>query len=152
MKGNKSGSTRLIFLFIIVAAAVLLIVIFSEPAPNPDPIVTVTASLNPSTVKERESATLTLEFENNDLEQHQISCAFETNPRVSLYAGNQLLSDNNYSLTIDAGDPAEERELTVKGFLEEGVSTADYIISLSLYVDGNKISQESQIITLTITK
>ncbi len=153
LKGNKSG-IALIFILVLmaVATAVFLLIIFSDQPTNPDSIVTVTASLKPSTVKEQESATLKLKFENNDLDHHQISCVFETSFRVSFYAGNQLISDKTYSLTIDAGDPAEERELTVKGYLEEGVSTADYIINLSLYVDGNSVSQESQKITLTVIK
>jgi hypothetical protein len=110
----------------------------------------MTASLKPTTVKEGEPATLSMQFENKDLNSNNIRVVIDTISRVRTYSGTNILSNNEYSFTIEAGDPEETRMLTVKGYLEEGISLAEYDINLRLYVDGNEVPQESQKIELTV--
>ena len=137
-----------------MVAGLLIILIFvfvtiDNPS-NQKTSVILTVSLKPSTVKVGEISRLTLEFVNPDLESHQISCEFNANPRVTINSGNDPLVNNEYSFILEASDPSEERILTVKALLEEGVSSTDYTIDINLFIDGEEIAQESKKLTLSV--
>jgi hypothetical protein len=127
-----------------------VVIAFYEPPSNQKPPVTLEASLEPPTIKVGENSKLTLEFKNQDLESHQISCKFETNQKVIIYSGNDPLVGNEYSFRFEASDPTEDRVLIVNALLEDWVISSKYTISLSLYIDGNEIAEEAQILTLSV--
>ena len=149
---EKSGIGRIkILAFLVFTITIIVIVIlFYENPSNPKSSVTLTASLKPSTVKVGENSRLTLEFENQDLESHQISCIFEFNPKVIIYSGNNPLIDNKYSFILEASDPTEERIFSLNALLEEWVASSEYTIHVRLYVDGEEIVEESQKLTLSV--
>ncbi len=151
MKREKSGIGRVtLFAFlgflIIIVIAVLL---FQNPSEQ-ESSVTLKAKLNPSTVKVGENSRLTLEFKNQDLESHQISCTFKANPKVTIYSGNDPLAENEYSFILEASDPTEERIFNVNALLEEWITGSEYTIYVSLHVDGNELVEESQKLTLSV--
>lgn len=152
MKREKYGIGRVILLafllfIIIIFAAVFLL--YENPSDEKSSV-TLKATLNPSTVKVGENSRLTLEFKNQDLESHQISCTFEANPKVTIYSGNEPLVDNKYSFTLEPADPAEERIFNLNALLEEWVSGSEYTIYVSLHVDGDEIVEQSQKLTLSV--
>jgi hypothetical protein len=67
-----------------------------------------------------------------------------------MYSGNNPLVDNEYSFILEASDPNEERILTVQSLLGEFVSSSDYVIHISLRVDGVEIVEQSQKLTLSV--
>jgi hypothetical protein len=148
---EKSGIKRIILLAFLVFVIIVFVTILVYENPSElKSSVTLKVSLNPSTVKVGENSRLKLEFKNQDLESHQISCTFKANPKVTIYSGNDLLVDNHYSFVLEASDPAEERILNVNALLEEWVSSSEYTIYISLYVDGDEIAEESQKLTLSV--
>jgi hypothetical protein len=119
----------------------------------PKPPIEVHPSLNPSTIKEEESAQLTLSLKNLDLKTHQIKIVFDVNPRIVVYAGTEvLLQDHTFSLTLDASKPSEERVFTMTDLLETKISSSNCPINLKVYVDENELSKTWDDITLTIKK
>jgi hypothetical protein len=148
---KKSGIRRILLIAFLVFVIIVFVVILVYENPSElKSSVTLKASLNPSTVKVGENSRLKLEFKNQDLESHQISCTFKANSKVTIYSGNNPLVDNRYSIVLDASDPAEERIFDVNALLEEWVYGSDYTIYVSLYVDGNEIGEESQKLTLSV--
>jgi hypothetical protein len=119
----------------------------------PKPSVEVHLSLDPSTIKENQSARLTLSLKNLDLKTHQLTIVFNVNPRIQVYAGTeQLLQNYTFSLRLEASQPADERVFTMTGSLEPGISSSDYPISLNVYDNGNELNKAWDDVTLTITK
>jgi hypothetical protein len=148
---EKSSIRRIILLaFLIFIIVVVVTILVYENPPELKSSVTLEVSLNPSTIKVGENSRLRLEFKNQDLESHQISCTFKANPKVTIYSGNNPLGDNKYSFVLDASDPAEERIFNVDALLEEWVSGSEYTIFVSLYVDGDEIGEETQKLTLSV--
>lgn len=151
MDRKKAGIGRIILLVIIVFIIIVVVYIgFYQNPSNQNSPVTLKASLEPSKVKVGENSRLKLEFKNQDLESHQISCVFEVNSKVIIYSGNDPLVDNEYSLSLEASDPTEERILYVNALLEEWVSSSKYTIKVSFYVDGEELVEESQKLTLLV--
>ncbi len=151
MKREKSGITWILLLaFLVIIILAIVIIVLYEPPSNQKSPVTLEASLEPSTIKVGENSKLTLEFKNQDLESHQISCKFKTNQKVIIYSGNDPLVENEYSFMFEASDPTEDRVLIVNALLEDYVISSKYTISLNLYIDGNEIPEEAQILTLSV--
>lgn len=114
-------------------------------------------SINPSSVKEGDKAIITINVKNLDLKTNEIKLIFSAGPRVSIYAGEEqlLLKSNNnylYSFKMKAEDPTEERVFSVSVTLEEGISKADYHLSLTVYVDGEKMKKTWGDLILTVKK
>ena len=151
MTKKKSGIGWIIFiaLFVIIILIIAAFTLYEQPSDQTSSV-TLTASLEPSTVKVGENSRLKLEFKNQDLDSHQISCIFKANPKIIIYSGNDPLVNNEYSFIIEASDPAEERILNVNALLGEFVSSSDYVIHISLHVDGGEIVEESQKLTLSV--
>lgn len=151
MKKYESGIGWIVFLaFAVLILIVLAAFMLNENPSGEKPPVTLGASLEPSTIKLGENSRLLLEFKNQDLESHQISCIFKANPKIIIYSGNNPLVNSEYSFILEASDPAEERILTVNAILEEFVSSSEYTIYVNLYVDGSEIVEESQKLTLSV--
>ena len=153
MTKKKSGIGWIIFIALFVIIIIIAaFILYEQPSDQSDQTssVTLTASIEPSTVKVGENSRLMLEFKNQDLDSHQISCIFKTNPKIIIYSGNDPLVNNEYSFIIEASDPAEERILNVNALLGEFVSSSDYVIHISLHVDGDEIVEESQKLTLSV--
>jgi hypothetical protein len=151
LKKEKSALARILLLaFISIIIIAIVIIFFYEAPPNQKSSVSLRASLKPSTIKVGENSRLTLQFENQDLESHQISCRFNTNQKVIIYSGNDPLAENEYSFIIEASDPTEERIFIVNALLEDWISSSTYTIDVSLYIDGNEIVEESLELTLTV--
>ncbi len=127
----------------------MAIALYENPPDKKSPV-TLAASLEPATIKVGENSRLVLEFKNQDLESHQISCIFKANSKIIIYSGNNPLVNNEYSFILEASDPTEERILNVNAILEEFVSGSEYTIYVSLYVDGGEIIEESQKLTLSV--
>jgi hypothetical protein len=151
LKRDKSGiGWTILLVFIILIIIVIAVITFYENPTDQKSPVTLTASLEPSTVKVGENSRLTLKFKNQDLESHHISCIFTANPKIIIYSGNNPLVNNEYSFNLEASDPTEERILTVQSLLGEFVSSSDYVIHISLRVDGVEIVEQSQKLTLSV--
>jgi hypothetical protein len=151
LKRDKSGIgwTILLVFIILIIIVIAVITFYANPTDQKSPV-TLTASLEPSTVKVGENSRLTLKFKNQDLASHHISCIFKANPKIIMYSGNNPLVDNEYSFILEASDPNEERILTVQSLLGEFVSSSDYVIHISLRVDGVEIVEQSQKLTLSV--
>ena len=151
MKRDKSGIGWIILLvFIILIIIVIAVITFYENPTDQKSPVTLTASLQPSTVKVGENSRLTLKFKNQDLASHHISCIFKANPKIIIYSGNNPLVNNEYSFILEASDPNEERILNVQALLGEFVSSSEYVIHISLHIDGGEIVEQSQKLTLSV--
>jgi hypothetical protein len=151
LKKEKSAISRILLLaFLATIIIIIAISVFYKAPPNQKSLVSLKASLEPSTIKVGENSRLTLEFENQDLASHQISCKFTTNQKVTIYSGNDPLTENEYSFVLEASVPTEERILIVNALLEDWISSSKYKINVSLYIDGNEIMEESQELTLTV--
>lgn len=151
MDRKNAGIGRIVILVFLVCAIIAVVFIwFYENPSNQNSSVTLKASIEPSTVKVGENSRLKLEFKNQDLESHQISCVFEASSKVIIYSGNDPLVDNEYSFILENSDPAEERVFYVNALLEEWVSKSDYTIKVSLYADGEELVEEAQKLTLTV--
>lgn len=152
MKIDKSGIgwTIILVCAILIIIVIAVLTFYENPSDQKKSPVFLTASLEPSTVNVGENSRLTLDFKNQDLDSHQISCRFRANPKIIIYSGNDPSINNEYSFIIEASDPAEERILNVNALLEEFVSSSDYVIYVSLHVDGGEIVEESQKLTLSV--
>jgi hypothetical protein len=151
LKRDKSGIgwTILLVFIILIIIVIAVITFYANPTDQKSPV-TLTASLEPSTVKVGENSRLTLKFKNQDLASHHISCIFKANPKIIMYSGNNPLVDNEYSFILEASDPNEERILTVQSLLGEFVSSSEYVIHISLHIDGGEIVEQSQKLTLSV--
>jgi hypothetical protein len=149
MDKSGIGWTILLVFIILIIIVIAVITFYANPTDQKSPV-TLTASLEPSTVKVGENSRLTLKFKNQDLASHHISCIFKANPKIIMYSGNNPLVDNEYSFILEASDPNEERILTVQSLLGEFVSSSDYVIHISLRVDGVEIVEQSQKLTLSV--
>jgi hypothetical protein len=151
LKRDKSGIgwTILLVFIILIIIVIAVITFYANPTDQKSPV-TLTASLQPSTVKVGENSRLTLKFKNQDLASHHISCIFKANPKIIMYSGNNPLVDNEYSFILEASDPNEERILTVQSLLGEFVSSSEYVIHISLHIDGGEIVEQSQKLTLSV--
>ena len=151
MNREKTSIWRIILLVFAVFIIIIIVVIgFYRNPSDQNSSVTLKASLEPSTVKVGENSRLKLEFKNQDLESHQISCVFQANPKVIIYSGNDPLVDNEFSFSLEASDPEEERVLFVNALLDEWVFSSEYTINVSLHVDGEELVEESQKLTLSV--
>jgi hypothetical protein len=149
MDKSGIGWTILLVFIILIIIVIAVITFYANPTDQKSPV-TLTASLEPSTVKVGENSRLTLKFKNQDLASHHISCIFKANPKIIMYSGNNPLVDNEYSFILEASDPNEERILTVQSLLGEFVPSSDYVIHISLRVDGVEIVEQSQKLTLSV--
>jgi hypothetical protein len=148
---EKTSIWRIILLVFAVFIIIVIVVIgFYRNPSDQNSSVTLKASLEPSTVKVGENSRLKLEFKNQDLESHKISCVFQANPKVIIYSGNDPLVDNEFSFSLEASDPEEERVLFVNALLDEWVFSSEYTINVSLHVDGEELVEESQKLTLSV--
>jgi hypothetical protein len=148
---EKTSIWRIILLVFAVFIIIVIVVIgFYRNPSDQNSSVTLKASLEPSTVKVGENSRLKLEFKNQDLESHKISCVFQANPKVIIYSGNDPLVDNEFSFSLEASDPEEERVLFVNALLDEWVFSSEYTINVSLHVDGEELVEESQKLTLLV--
>ena len=150
MDKSGIGWTIILVCAILIIIVIAVITFYENPSDQKKSPVILTASLEPSTVKVGENSRLTLEFKNQDLESHQISCIFKANPKIIIYSGNDPLVNNEYSFILEASDPTEERILIVQALLGEFVSSSEYVIHISLHVDGGEIVEESQKLTLSV--
>jgi len=145
---------------IMVALALVIVIsiaILFRPSSQQLPIEISDFSIKPSSVKEGNKATITVNVKNVDLKTHQIKFLFNVSPRVSMYAGaEQLLPKDNsfyvYNFTLEAADPTEKRLFTVTATLEEGTSRVDYPLSLTVSFDGEELKKTWDDLTLTVEK
>lgn len=143
-------------LALIVAISMAYGVYQRYPVPKP-PIEISKLSIEPSPVKEGEKSILIVSVKNLDLKTHEIKFIFDVGPRVLMYAGaEQLLPKSNsfyvYTFTLEAADPAEERVFAVTTTLEEGISSADYTLSLMVFIDGEELRKTWDDLALTVRK
>jgi hypothetical protein len=150
---KKSGIGWILFLalFVIIIIIVAAFTLYEQPSEQKSKV-TLTASLDPSKIKVGENSKLTLEFKNQDLESHQITCSFKANPKIIIQSGTKPLVNNEYSFIIESSDPTEERIFNVKALLEEYVSSSEYTINVSLHLDGTEIVEETKKLTISVTE
>jgi hypothetical protein len=97
-------------------------------------------SIDRSVIREGESATLKVTVENAGLEELFVEYRFKVNYRVSIYEGAEKLlprtvSGYMFNHTLEATHESETNVFVVRGTLEEGMLSATYSISLSVYFD-----------------
>jgi len=150
MLRNKNSGFAFLIGILAIAALVIIAILILQFA-RPKPMVEVMYAIDPSTIKENERSKLTVTFKNVDLKTHEIAVAFEISPRISVYGGNEyLLQDNTYTFRLEATDSDERRVFTISGNLETGTISSQYLIHFSVYVDGDKLSQNWDTPILTI--
>ncbi len=110
-------------------------------------------SIDRLVLKKGENATLTVIIENFDLETHVVEYRFNASHRVLIYKGAEKLlprigSQYTFNYILDATVPhtyiytyTETRVFIVSATLEEGVSSATYPISLTVYFDGEELEK-----------
>lgn len=123
-----------IFVVIVVTAAVGLWFLMR-------PTGTVEFSIDRSVIKKGENATITVTVENFDKRTHNVEYRFKVSYRVLIHKGAEeplprIGSEYIFNYTLEATIPSDTRVFVAIGALEEGVSSATYPISLTIYFDG----------------
>lgn len=153
-----NSGIKIIMLIIIIFIAILLVYWayhgFFVPK---SPIEISNFSIKPSFIKEGKRASITVGVRNLDMKTHEIKLIFKVSPRVLIFKGAEqpLPKENSfytYTFTLDAADPEEERIFTVTATLEEGISRADYPLSLSVLVDGKELRKTWKDLSLTVQR
>ena len=151
LRGRNSEFSWVFGIILLVAATIILI--SASQYFQPKQPIEVVWSLDPSTIKENERSKLTLTFNNLDLKTHEIQVFFGTSPRISIYEGNEhLLQQNTYTFTLEASDPSEQRVFTLRGTLEAGTLSSQYLIPYSVCVDGKELPKNWDEPVLTIQR
>lgn len=108
-----------------------------------------------SVIKQGENATITVIVENRDLITLSVEYRFNVSHRVLIYEGAEKLlprigTEYTFNYTMGATDPSETKVFVVVGTLEEGISSATYPISLSVYFDGEELEKTWRDLTLKV--
>lgn len=141
--------TLFIILTVIVAIAAVGYWFSRQPTEQ------VRFSINRSAMKQGENATITVTVENHDLFTHVVEYRFNVSHRVLIYEGAEKLlqrtsSGYTYNHTLEARHSSETNVFVAIGTLEEGISSATYPISLSIYFDGAEIEKTWGDLTLKV--
>ncbi len=114
-------------------------------------------SIDRSVVKHGENATITIKAENFDMKTHEAEYRFASSDRLLIHEGAERLlprigSEYVFNYTLGAADPLDTKVFVVVGMLEDGISSATYPISLSIYFDGEELEKTWNDLTLKVER
>jgi hypothetical protein len=115
----------------------------------------VNFSIDRSVIKQGENATITVTVKNFNMKKYNVTYWFKVNHRVSIYEGAQkplplIGSQYAFNYTLDATVPSDTRVFVVIGTLEEGISSATYPISLTVFFEGKELEKTWSDLTLMV--
>lgn len=114
-------------------------------------------SIDRSGIKHGENATITVTVKNVQMKEYIVEYRFAASDRLLIHEGAERLlprigSEYVFNYTLGAADPSDTKVFVVEGRLEEGISSATYPISLSIYFDEDELEKTWNDLTLKVEK